>query len=80
MDIICPRCGEPWDMDTLHEADGITFDRAREIFFTKGCGILFDGPQCPERDTLAAQASGVLYELLGDDIDGIAAMLEDEGF
>jgi hypothetical protein len=19
MDILCPRCGEPWDMDTLHD-------------------------------------------------------------
>ncbi len=57
-DIYCPRCGEPWDMDMLHEApDGATYDEARRRFTSEGCGV-FDS-QC-DRDpnsTLAAMSS-----------------------
>jgi len=77
MDIRCPNCGEPWDMDSLHDTAYETFDEARKAFYKKGC-IVFD-TKCPEQANrpMAAMAAEALYDLLGDDIDGAAAMLED---
>lgn len=80
MDVNCPRCAEPWDIDTFHDvADerDSTFTAVQRDFFTRGCGLAFGGKQCEQVDSLTAQASGVLAELLGDDVDGIAAMLDD---
>lgn len=60
-DIYCPRCGEPWDMDMLHDAgDGQTYEEARVRFTSDGCGVF--GPRCerdPESD-VAHAASAVM--------------------
>lgn len=32
MDVICPRCGEPWDFDTLHEETEARFDERHPDF------------------------------------------------
>lgn len=77
MDIKCKKCGEPWDIDTLHdvaEDDGRTFNDVRLDFQNRGCEAL--GGQC-NSETHAHPAIGVLYDILGDDIDGAAAMFED---
>ena len=76
MDLICTRCGEPWDLDhVLHENPG--------GFVRKG-GLIRRCPTCPHdepkldpqtRQRLAAVAA--MAELLGDDVDGLAAVLED---
>jgi len=78
MDIICPKCSEPMDLDELHYM-GVPFDEARRIFFEKGCNWLYNGKECAPTygDNEVGEKSAVLYELLGDDIDGIASMLED---
>jgi hypothetical protein len=60
-------------------------------FRTKGCKALataFDGAcSGPDPDEergrnglTRSQTAAALYEILGDDMDGAAAMLEDEGF
>jgi hypothetical protein len=94
MDIICPRCGEPFDMDELHyindpdmrEADRIygtehllSYKQAYHIFQTKGCGVLLNDAPCPVRRNMRTAAATAFMDMLGDDVDGVAAMLEDEG-
>lgn len=80
MDIYCPICGEPWDMDELHyvaAAHGTTFQDELTNFQTKGCGT-FDGEPCADvPDRTRAAAAAVAFELMGDDIDGVASFLED---
>jgi hypothetical protein len=96
MDIYCPKCGEPWDIDSLHEeasqragswADSQTysgiFETVRKDFYRRGCPAV--GGRCSTPDTATdstfgltkAQAFSGLSEMLGDDIDGVAAMLDD---
>jgi hypothetical protein len=80
MDIICTHCGEPWEMDyVLHDAP--------EEFKRKG-GVITHCPSCPkdgskpkldEKTEIKLEAAKEIGELLGDDIDGVAAMLEDFG-
>jgi hypothetical protein len=123
MDIYCPRCGEPWDFDSLHdeaqarygipyyvpepdryamvgpgrrtqnpEYDSDAYDRVfakvRSEFQRNGCEAMHAafGAHCSEPSTETRQgltrqeASSVLYDLLGDDMDGAAAMLDDMGW
>lgn len=82
-DIHCVKCGEPWDMDCLHdmiEEQGLSYDDARVRFFQNGCEALgWGGCERPvsEGATMRAMASSAMADLLGDDVDGIAAMMED---
>ena len=84
MDIICPRCSEPLDIYELHNMykgnRKLSFDEAKSIFYKNGCGILLNEKQCELNETEASQASAILNDLLGDDIDGVATMLEDFGY
>ena len=75
MDLICTNCGEPWDMDT------VLHDEPEE--FTRQGAAIVHCPACKENGKpppelreklLAAREAG---DLLGDDVDGYAAMLED---
>jgi hypothetical protein len=88
MDIYCGRCGEPWDIESLHEesdyrrseGEPVTVARVRADFAARGC-VAFSfatDTEC-ELDTgnVRAMASGALMDLLGDDIDGVAALLDD---
>ena len=81
MDIRCPKCGEPWDIDSLHdEADylGETFQVVKTRFFAEGCGEVFGVSGCStSKNPAAASVASLAHELMGDDIDGIASMLED---
>lgn len=81
MDLICPICAEPWEFDTLHDyADevGTTYKEVAKEFRTKGCGVAF-----VEWGITSCVADGrastrlMLADLLGDDMDGYAAMMED---
>ena len=78
MDLICTSCGEPWDMDT------VLHDEPHE--FTKEGPVITACPCCKandygrklskvQRDKLAAARE--VGGLLGDDVHGYAAMLED---
>lgn len=82
MDIVCPRCGEPCDMDELHDNYmRLPFKAAKEAFFNpqKGCGFVLDGVPCDKRRTVQGDISAELEMMLGDDVDGIASMMEDFG-
>ena len=79
MDIRCRKCAEPIDMDELHDiaADmGTTYRHVRTRFAQYGCVAL--GMQCNENaDRELAAISGALFDMLGDDIDGVASDLND---
>lgn len=78
MDLVCTTCGEPWDIDhVLHDEP--------EEFVRDGAAIV----SCPcckqQKRTLSKEeqeklaAARELGQLLGDDVDGYAAELEDLG-
>lgn len=118
MDIYCRTCGEPWDMDTLHDeieariaigdlaplpdngnysgpqyhAYREAYDRhyaaVRSDFYRRGCKAMyaFSGGEpswCKPKEKPAngrlskADAMDALIDVLGDDLDGIASMMED---
>ena len=76
MDIYCPVCGEPWDSRELRGRKG-GYAAALRRFGSDGCasfGLPHDGP-FDDKATLSA----IAFDLLGDDIDGIASLMEDFG-
>lgn len=79
MDIKCTTCAEPYDIDSLHdlvaEGSAVDFEDARRQFAVHGCRAF----GMTHNDTTADPAIAMLTELLGDDVDGLAAELEDYG-
>ncbi len=85
MDIQCKHCGEPWEIAGLHElvGEGLfdDFEEARADFYENGCGTYSGGgvpcgnEPCVSEETL--ENIDMLQEALGDDVDGLAATLED---
>jgi len=71
MDIRCTTCGEPWDVFTLAD-EGVSPKR----FAAEGCkafGSRHGGAIDDEKLMLITE----MTYLLGDDVDGLAAELED---
>ena len=117
MDIYCPICSEPWDMDTLHDEiseriaigdlaalpdhDGYNqsspkyreyrevydgyYAKVREEFYSKGCNAMYafsGGPNSwckPDTNPGLTRGAAMtaLASIMGDDLDGIASMMED---
>ena len=80
-DIRCPKCGEPVDIDELHEMgdyrqEELTFQQATELFWSEGCAA-FGWAHAEQPDLTRAGVSAMLHDLLGDDVDGISSSLED---
>jgi len=76
VDVYCPRCGEPWDLYYVqHE---MTSEERRDFWNSKGCPCCIN-KEVKERPDRAL-ATAVLRDVLGDDVDGIAATLDDLGF
>lgn len=79
MDLRCARCAEPIDNDELHcvaEERGTTYALVAREFRANGC-VAVTGTVCEPSDSIMASAAGAMYDLLGDDMDGAAAMLDD---
>lgn len=77
MDTACTKCGEPWDVDCVHEPEGYGLTlRGLTIVGCSACAW-HEKRGYPLRDRAAVTAA--LTDALGDDIDGVAAMLEDWG-
>jgi hypothetical protein len=77
MDIYCPICGEPWDLDSLREEAEFrktSVGRVYRDFRSRGCFAMW-GARCA--DTTASPLIKTVYDLLGDDLDGAAVELED---
>lgn len=82
MDIHCPRCGEPVDNDELHsiaQSDGRSYQDVAAQFRTHGCAALGYKHNADTMDSNRALLASAAYDLLGEDMDGAAAMLEDWG-
>jgi hypothetical protein len=82
MDIYCPRCGEPWDTDEFHylaEELGTTFNDTMTQFARKGCEVIPEQSHNPyaQLDHRRALVAAVAFEIMGDDVDGIVAMMDD---
>lgn len=82
MDIYCPRCAEPWNTDELHylaEELETTFSDIVTQFGIKGCEVIPEQShnQHAQLDNQRALVAAIAYEVMGDDVDGIAAMMED---
>lgn len=81
MDIICPKCSEPVDHDSLHDAvdEGLFDDykSAMRAFQTEGCTALGFTHNEATMGSFRSEAASVMYDLLGDDMDGAASMMED---
>ena len=104
MDVYCPKCGEPWDHDTIHDVAGaeygveygaegydpdeyqVHFRATQRKFQAEGCVALGGecGPASEATDPVFGltrqDAAAALYEILGDDMDGAAAELQDLGW
>ncbi len=85
MDIYCPKrgCGEPVEMDYLHDVvdEGLhdNFNTALHAFQSKGCEAI-GFKHSTGNSSMHAEVSEAMYDLLGDDIDGAASMMEDFGY
>lgn len=92
MDIYCTRCGEPWDNDSIHDrVDELRADQelvngkvpsykvVKDDFVRRGCVAL--GGRCnDEPDRKRAELSAALFDILGDDVDGVMVEMEDAEF
>ena len=81
MDIYCPVCAEPWDNDCLHDAvddgDFDSYNDSAGAFRKSGCKIFHTTHNETTVGSFRAQVSGVLMDLLDDDMDGVSAMMDD---
>lgn len=77
-DIYCPKCGEPFDQAELHDWNDRSYTENLRAFQTDGCeGIDMrcnDVPNATGTDT--AMVAGILYDMLGDDIDCMEDMMD----
>lgn len=76
MDLMCVCCGEPWNVDyVLQEA---TDEFNREGALIRGCpcchGVEPKDMTEERRKLLCAAAAAI--QLMGDDVDGAAALIE----
>ena len=74
MDIYCKRCGEPWDLYGVQHGDMTTTERDR-FWAGEGCPSCYGKPV--ERQPFRSHLMAAMQDLLGDDIDGLAAEMED---
>lgn len=78
MDLHCTTCGEPHEIECLQEPDeyGLTL-QGNMIVKCDACewhrkrGFPLKG---------TANTASAMHDIMGDDIDGIASMMEDMGF
>lgn len=83
MDFRCRHCGEPTDTDEFHfiaEEQDRTFEEVFNDFRQMGCPAL--GSRCDATAVAAMTPDGsallgAAYDILGDDVDGAAAFMDD---
>ena len=82
MDVYCPVCGEPWEIDTFHDVAEEQARKFRDVvdeFARVGCVATgwVSPDRCTARENARADMARALFDVMGDDIDGVASMLED---
>lgn len=86
MDLLCPKCLEPWDNDTFHDVaaeTGSTYAEIARRFRTEGCAVI-PGESCgaiPDDEEFRTELAKVqvTYDMLGSDMDGAASTFMDFG-
>ena len=80
MDMLCQRCGEPWDLYGVQHGDMTPEERDR-FLAGRGCPSCYGKrqPELSERQKTAVAAQRAMREVLGDDLDGLVAEMEDLG-
>lgn len=76
MDIYCKRCGEPWDYLGVADAADLTREEYHRMMAGDGCPSCY-GQSLTQEQPFRAQLISELHAVLGDDIDGLAAEMED---
>ena len=85
MDLYCPLCAEPIDMDYIHDVvddrrstgDTVaTFDTVYRSFIRRGCPAV-DMTCNDTTDTETTETIRMIYDILGSDPDGAASMMDD---
>lgn len=78
MDLYCTTCGEPHEIECLQEPEeyGLTL-RGRMIVACSSCAYHRENGTI---DTGVTQVASAMHDIMGDDIDGVASMMEDMGF
>lgn len=80
MDLLCTTCGEPWDLDHVLHEEPEAFTRAGAAIVTCPCCENSEhGKNLRQKDRERLSAARELGKLLGDDVDGYAAELQDMG-
>ena len=82
MDIYCQKCDEPWDVCYVGQEmdeDGEKGD-AERFKQGEGCPCCEWGKTAPKKQSLRGECMGMLSDLLGDDIDGMASFMDDMDF
>jgi len=74
-DTYCTTCGEPYDIECLQEPEEYDLTLSGSMIVKCGACKWHAERGTPLRAT--AMASAALHDILGDDIDGVAAMMED---
>lgn len=85
MDFYCRFCNEPWDNDCFHEEaseSDRTYAQVARDFSSKGCSALetaFGPASCSPSQgvTRRGHVQDAMFDLMGEDTDGVAAMMED---
>ena len=77
MDVYCQKCGEPWDVFSLHDIEEETPGGRDRFLNGEGCPACDWGKKVPDDVPKRSEAMKTAREVLGDDIDGIAAVMAD---
>ena len=72
MDLYCPRCGEPWELYYVQQE--MTPEERSRFRSGEGC------PSCYGKTIEKRPLRAEIAATLGDDIDGLAAEMEDAEF
>ena len=73
MDLYCQRCGEPYDVYYV----GQEMTPEERVRFRKGEGCPSCFGKTVDKRPFRAELAAALGDILGDDVDGMAAEMED---
>jgi type II secretory ATPase GspE/PulE/Tfp pilus assembly ATPase PilB-like protein len=81
MDVYCQHCDEPYDVYSAHHElgdDNLDSMQAKNDFISgKGCPSCNWGKKGDSTNSFKSEAMSAMSDILGDDIDGMASMLDD---
>ena len=85
-DVLCPKCREPWELDSIHNRTEelypelaktdyqLAFSKAYSQFRAQGCEFFGTSCYMPQKRSAALDA---IYEIIGDDVDGAISEIQD---